>query len=96
MAFTVEHADTGDIHNVAQADPDDEYLCLDCGTEVALVAAVGLFAMWAATDELSRFGRDDAIFSLFYTHSTERSGFGTGVCISSSVPYPHTMRVFCA
>jgi hypothetical protein len=37
MAFTAEHADTGDIHNVAQADPDDDYLCLDCANEVAYV-----------------------------------------------------------
>jgi len=37
MAFTAEHADTGDIHNVAQADPDDDYLCLGCGNEVAYV-----------------------------------------------------------
>jgi DNA-directed RNA polymerase subunit RPC12/RpoP len=37
MAFTAEHADTGDIHNVAQANPTDDYLCLDCANEVAHV-----------------------------------------------------------
>jgi len=37
MAFTARHAETDDLHNVALADPEAEYRCLDCDEELSYV-----------------------------------------------------------
>jgi len=37
MAYVAEHKPTGEIHNVASADPEAEYACLDCGELLSYV-----------------------------------------------------------